>query len=188
MPIGSLTTSSASASYGVGSALTTISRAPCSAASPASEAAGCTWSVEPTATKTSHARAISIAWPSTRGSSASPNITVAAFSTPPQTRHGGSASPAATRSSSSAIEPRTPHTVHTTSRAVPCSSSTFRSGSPARWCSPSTFCVSTRTGVPDRSSSATARCAAFGSARSAGLVRRICQDRLRTSGSDMYAS
>lgn len=42
VPMGSRITSAASSSYGVGSALTMINRAPCSAAIPASEAAGCT--------------------------------------------------------------------------------------------------------------------------------------------------
>ncbi|GAB7030036.1 hypothetical protein JCM4914_14970 [Streptomyces platensis subsp. malvinus] len=188
VPIGSRTTSSASGSYGVGSALTMISRAPCSAATPASEAAGWTWSDVPTARNTSAALATPSAVPSTCGSSRSPNITVADFRIPPHTRQSGSGSPAATRASASAIEDRAWQRVHVTARTVPCSSSTLRSGTPASWCSPSTFCVITRTGVPDRSSRATASCAAFGFARNAGLSRRICHDRRRISGSLMYAS
>ena len=77
--------------------------------------------------------------------------------------------------------------------AAPCDSSAIvanlagpeRAGIPASWCSPSTFCVITRTGTPDRSSSTTARCAAFGSAFSVRFLRRICQERRRISGSPM---
>jgi len=54
--------------------------------------------------------------------------------------------------------------------------------------SPAAFCVITRTAPAARSSSATARCAAFGSARNVGLLARICQERRRISGSLMYAS
>lgn len=161
------------------------SRAPCCAAVPASEAAGCTWRLVPTATMTWHAFAIAAACPSTSGSRRSPNITVADLRIPPHARHGGSSSPAATRSSASSIEERAWHRVQRTARAVPCSSSTLRSGIPAIWCSPSTFWVSTRTGTPERSSSATARWPSFGRARSAVLSRRIRHERRRISGSDM---
>lgn len=183
--MGSRIVSSASSSYGVGSAFTTTSEAPCSTAIPASEAAGCTWSVVPTATNTWQALVIAIASASTCGSRRSPNITVADFRIPPQTVHGGSGSPASTRASASAMADRAWHRVQTTSRAVPWSSRTLRADSPASWCSPSTFCVITRTGVPDCSSAATARCAAFGSAFHAALSRRICQERRRISGSAM---
>ncbi len=160
------------------------SRAPCSAASPASEAAGCTWSVEPTATNTSHAFATAIASPSTSWSRACPNITVAAFGIPPHARHAGSGTPASIRSSASSIDDRARHAVHSTARAVPCSSHTLRSGMPPAWCSPATFCVITRTANPSRrSSSATARCAASGAAPRAAGSRRISHDLRRISGS-----
>ena len=77
------------------------------------------------------------------------------------------------------------HFVHTTARAVPCSSNTLRSASPANWCSPSTFCVITRTGTPARSSRTTASCAAFGRARSTSPSRRISHARRRIAGSAM---
>lgn len=77
------------------------------------------------------------------------------------------------------------HRVQTTSWAVPWSSTTLRAESPASWCSPSMFCVRTRTAVPDRSRSATARWAAFGRAFNAAAARRICQERRRISGSAM---
>ena len=51
VPIGSRTTSSARSSYGVGSALTTISRAPWSTATWARPAAGWTWRLVPAAMK-----------------------------------------------------------------------------------------------------------------------------------------
>lgn len=104
--MGSRMVASASSSYGVGSAFTTMSRAPLSTAIPASEAAGCTWSVVPTAMNTSQAFAIETACPSTTGSSRSPNMMVADFRMPPQTVHDGSASPASTRVSASAIGER----------------------------------------------------------------------------------
>lgn len=100
-------------------------------------------------------------------------------------RQAGSGSPAATRASASSMSDRTWQAVHTTDRAVPCSSNTLRAGIPASWWSPSTFCVITRTGVPPRSSSATARCAALGRAPSAPSSARISQDRRRISGSAM---
>lgn len=47
------------------------------------------------------------------------------------------------------------------------------------------FCVITRTGTPDRSSSATARWAAFGSGFRRTASRRISHERRRIAGSDM---
>ncbi|CAM5336876.1 hypothetical protein SAVIM338S_01001 [Streptomyces avidinii] len=185
MPIGSRITSSARESYGVSSAFTMIRRAPASAAIPASEAAGCTCSVDPTATKTWQPFATATARASTSGSSRSPNITVAALRIPPHPRQAGSGSPAATRASAASISDRARQAVHTTARAVPCSSNTLRSGIPASCCNPSTFCVITRTGVPPRSRPATARCAALGRAPRAPSSARISQDRRRTSGSAM---
>ena len=63
VPIGSLTTRSASSSYGVGSALTTTSRAPVPTAMSASPAAGHTCSDVPTARKTSQSAAAAGAAP-----------------------------------------------------------------------------------------------------------------------------
>ena len=132
------------------------------------------------------ARAIDAASLSTDGSRFSPNITVAVFKIPPHSRHGGSGSPASMRANASSMELRAPHAVHTTERDVPCSSSTLRAGRPACWCRPSVFCVITRSATaPEESSSAIARCAAFGRGSRAYVSRRICQERRRTSGSVM---
>ena len=69
MPIGSLITSAARPSYGVASALTITSAAPAPAASPHSDAAGSTVSVDPIARNRSHRRAACSAREKTPGSS-----------------------------------------------------------------------------------------------------------------------
>ena len=50
----------------------------------------------------------------------------------------------------------------------PCTSITRAAGVPAFWCSPSMFCVMTRVSMREPASSASAACAAFGSAAQAG--------------------
>ncbi len=68
---------------------------------------------------------------------------------------------------------------------VPCSSMTCEE--PARWCSPSMFCVTTTTFGSSFSSSAMARCPALGSAAAATPKR--CSYQLHTkAGSLRYAS
>ena len=74
-------------------------------------------SVEPTASSRSHSSLTCIARSITSGTSAWPNEIVSLFRIPPHTRHGGSSSPARTRSSVSSIgrrslavpAPRPPH-------------------------------------------------------------------------------
>ena len=60
---------------------------------------------------------------------------------PPHTRHGGSSSPARTRSRVSCIGPRQPQSRHFASCVVPWISTTISGDEPARWCRPSTFWV-----------------------------------------------
>ena len=96
----------------------------------------------------------------------------------------GSASPARTRSCTGSAGWRSPQLRHITSSDVPWIS-TMRAGSlPAFWCSPSMFCVTSRSSRPLRSRSTRARCPAFGSADHIGEVSRFCHDRARSSGSD----
>ena len=96
---------------------------------------------------------------------------------------GGSSSPASTRASAPAIDERSPHDTHTTLNMDPCTSITRSTGVPAFWCSPSMFCVTIWVSMREPASSASAACAAFGSAVHAGLLRRACHDRRRTAGS-----
>ena len=60
---------------------------------------------------------------------------------PPQCWHGGSASPARTRSSARSIGNRPPQLRQITKWTVPCTSITSSSLWPARWCRPSMFWV-----------------------------------------------
>ena len=88
------------------------------------------------------------------------------------TREPSGASPLASRSKpgfasdirawSRSRSERSPQVRQTTSARLPCSSVTSRL--PAAWCSPSTFWVMTGPSTPRRWRSATAWCAAFGSA------------------------
>src|SRR6202167_1959249 len=68
----------------------------------------------------------------TPGNSGWPNMTVADLRMPPHRGHGGSGSPARTRSRAPAMGVRSPQPVHTTSSMVPCSSMTRSAGVPAR--------------------------------------------------------
>ena len=131
MPIGSLITSAARPSYGVASALTITSAAPAAAASPHSDAAGSTVSVDPIARNRSHCRAACSAREKTPGSSRWPNMTVADFRIPPHRGQSGSSSPASTRASAPAIGERSPQDTHTTLNMVPCNSITRSAGVPA---------------------------------------------------------
>src|SRR5215472_19327141 len=101
-------------SYGVGSRLMTTSLAPPLTATAHNEAAGSTVRVLPIARNRLAFCAAVAARDSTATSSASPNITVADLSIPPQSVHGGSDSPARTRTNVSAISVRPPQPTQTT--------------------------------------------------------------------------
>ena len=120
-------------------------------------AAGYTLSVEPTASSRSQPLAPRRTQRrSPRGSSAWPNEIVSLLRMPPHTTHGGSSSPARTRSSVSSIGRRSPHSQQRVQRIVPCTSITLAGSLPACWCSPSMFWVTTATSLPWRSSSTSA--------------------------------
>ena len=121
----------------------------------------------------------------TSGTSAWPKEMVALLRMPPQTRHGGSSSPARTRSSAFCIGAVMPQLMQTTLRMVPCTSITFSGELPAIWCNSSMFCVISACSLPRRSSAASARWPGFGLAFQAVWSMRAFQDALRTSGSAM---
>src|SRR5262245_7752703 len=126
-PMGSRRPAWAAWSYGVGSALLITRLAPEPSAKLHRPAAGWTDRDVPTASSTSQACAAEIAASSTAGSSAWPNEIVADLRIPPHFRHGGSSSPAATRSKASVIGVRSPQLRQPTWRIVPWISMT-RSG------------------------------------------------------------
>ena len=98
----------------------------------------------------------------TSGTSCWPNEIVSLLRMPPQSRHGGSSSPARTRSSTCCIGPRMPQPQHMNRRIVPCTSITRSGELPASWCSSSMFCVMSACSLPRLSSSTSARWPAFG--------------------------
>src|SRR5882672_10528828 len=102
---------------------------------------------------------------------------------PPQRAHGGSASPARTRSSASRISPFHPQDRQTTAWTVPWTSITRAGEFPAFWCRPSMFWVMRACSLPRRSRATIAAWPAFGSAFHAGWCSRDCQDFRRISGS-----
>ena len=112
-----------------------------------------------------------------------PKEIVSLLMIPPQTRQGGSSSPARTRSSVSAIGRRSPQSQQRVNQIVPWTSTTDSGRLPAIWWSPSTFWVTTARRLPADSSWAIARWPSLGIAAHAGESRRVCHARTRTSGS-----
>ena len=87
----------------------------------------------------------------------------------PQSGQSGPAAPRAARARREQLRPRQRR--QTRRRIEPCTSTTSRL--PPRSCSVSMFCVTTACTSPRRSSSASARCAAFGSRSRARRARRV---------------
>ena len=80
--------------------------------------------------------------------------------------------------------PRHVHDRHFTSCTFPWISMTRSGLVPAAWWSPSTFCVTSVCSAALRSSSASARWPALGSACHISLFTRFCHARFRISGSE----
>ena len=66
----------------------------------------------------------------------------------PSGLQAGSVSPARTRSMNSSIGRRSLQSQHRPNLIVPCTSTTRSGSTPASWCSPSTFCVTTAASFP----------------------------------------
>ena len=168
-------------SISVGSALRMTTRAPDSLAAGTTPATGHTESLVPMASMRSQFRAARSARAMSSGTRPWPKEIVADFRMPPHVRHGGSSSPACTRASARSIGARSPHARHTTSRVVPCTSTTRAGVEPAAWCRPSTFWVMSVSSLPRRSSATSAWWPALGWARRPNVSSRLCHARLRTS-------
>ena len=107
--------------------------------------------------------AAAIARSITSGTSAWPNEIVSLFRMPPHSRHAGLPRRRARARAPPASAPRHPHERHIDPAQVPCTSMTCSGELPARWCSPSMFCVISACSLPRRSRSTSARCPALGS-------------------------
>ena len=78
---------------------------------------------------------------------------------------------------------RRPHDRHSTSNSVPWISMTLAGSLPARWCSPSMFCVTIARSRPDRSSVDQREVSGVGPRVPCGVVEPVAPGQLAHAGS-----